>query len=53
MTEWERNELEGAVAFANAAGAIAATRKGAIASLAKLDEIAALQHRSGGNADLI
>ncbi|MGG4553871.1 MULTISPECIES: carbohydrate kinase family protein [Paenibacillus] len=53
VTEWERNELERAVAFANAAGAIATTRKGAIASLAKLDEIAALQHRGGGNADSI
>ncbi|WP_379158957.1 carbohydrate kinase [Paenibacillus sp. sgz5001063] len=50
VSEWERIELEEAVAFANAAGAIAATRKGAIASLAGLDEIGALQHRGGGNA---
>lgn len=47
VTEWERRELEEAVAFANAAGAIAATRKGAIASLAGLDEIAALQGTAG------
>lgn len=47
VTEWERIELEGAVAFANAAGAIAATRKGAIVSLAGLDEIAVLQGNAG------
>ncbi|WP_379134219.1 carbohydrate kinase [Paenibacillus sp. sgz500958] len=37
--EWTKEELETALSFANAAGALATTRKGAIASLATLEEI--------------
>lgn len=43
VTKWEQAELENAVAFANAAGALAATRKGAISSLATLERIEELQ----------
>ncbi|WP_409343190.1 carbohydrate kinase family protein [Paenibacillus sp. MBLB4367] len=42
LEAWEKPELEEAVAFANAAGALATTRKGAIPSMATKEEITRL-----------
>lgn len=50
VMEWEQAELESAVAFANAAGALAATRKGAISSLATLERIEELQNTSNASS---
>lgn len=39
LQDWEEEELREALRFANAAGALATTRKGAIPSLGTLEEI--------------
>lgn len=43
ITEWTEEDMKSAISFANAAGALAVTRKGAISSLGTIEEIVRLQ----------
>jgi len=44
LDTWDKQELEEAIAFANAAGALATTRKGAIPAMPAKEEITRLMN---------